>query len=850
MSDLAPYTPSPIVELAFVGRQSAYGPGAAQWHDISGDVYDARTYIGRSSEFASFNVGTLTLDLHNDDRKYDPSYSGSINPGFEGGNATIKLLAEFDAPAELYADTFDSALADWWSTVNGTTSISSGKLTGSGFCVASPMIDASRARVTVEIPTVAAGIGSTFVALASGVVDAHTDRSTFARVRITNGTIYFRTEAGGSSIEDSTTYNSTNHRWVRIEFTAADEIEYSISANGTSWTVAYTHTAADDATVFDNLPTHLRVVLEEAYASGAHAEFDNVTIDSYRLPVWYGYVDSFRLQYEEGGLASTCTVTAVDRLSYLADYTLPNTLREWLEAEYGTDLDDYWPMDTVAQDRPGGPKYLANTGFNATADWHALVPLEPADPLCTASTGAIKVPRLKPENGRKATPLVLTLPPDRDAAQGTSFAVSMWVQFPDYGGWGTAGTFDLWLSSSLPDGNLAFMALNMGITSSRMGGFVIDFEGDQLDTTEAGYLYDGLPHHVMFSRNGAELVVYLDGAALVYTYNAAATSNCYSYLEFLAIGPVGNSERETPEVIIDEVMIWRGYAPTPAEVESLYLAMTEGYLQPTGAGATISALLDTIGWSEDARAIDTGEVVVKLPGNLEGLNALSELNAIALAEGGRLFCDQLGRLCFHDRGRALRETRESTVRYSFTDTDRDATPIDVGIIEDSFKVALDDQFRITRAEVSREGGTAQVSTSSTDSRYTRTINGLPFINDFAALNLAEWLTFRYAASELRADEWQVNPETYTDDWQTVLGLGIGDRVDLSVTPANVGDPLTLDMILGLVRHDITPEEWLVSFHGTPTDTADYFLWDASETASDDHGWRDDTDDDPLGGAWG
>lgn len=240
---------------------------------------------------------------------------------------------------------------------------------------------------------------------------------------------------------------------------------------------------------------------------------------------------------------------------------------------------------------------------------------------------------------------------------------------------------------------------------------------------------------------------------------------------------------------------------------------------------------------------------MSLPGNLEGMNALELLNRIAQAENGRLFCDSLGRLVFHDRGRFLREPTESTSQYSFTDTDMDTSPTDVGIIEDSFKVTLDDQFRITRAEVTREGGYKQTSDAASSSRYTKSLSGMLFTTDLAALNLAQWLTFRYGSSELRADEWQVNPETYTDDWTTILQLGIGTRVDLSVTPASIGDPLTLDMILGMVAHEISDEEWLITFHGTPADTNDYFLWDSSESASDDHGWAD-SDNDPPGGAWG
>ena len=93
------------------------------------------------------------------------------------------------------------------------------------------------------------------------------------------------------------------------------------------------------------------------------------------------------------------------------------------------------------------------------------------------------------------------------------------------------------------------------------------------------------------------------------------------------------------------------------------------------------------------------------------------------------------------------------------------------------------------------------------------------------------------------------PEVYPDDWGTILDLEIGDRVSIEITPGGVGSAIELEQHISYIEHRITPDEWVITFNGTPVDPNDYFLWDSIEFADDDNGWAD-TDGDPIGGAWG
>ena len=286
-----------------------------------------------------------------------------------------------------------------------------------------------------------------------------------------------------------------------------------------------------------------------------------------------------------------------------------------------------------------------------------------------------------------------------------------------------------------------------------------------------------------------------------------------------------------------------------ADVSDLWDYLQVGYSEPRTSGEAIEALLDLIGWSATLRAIDQGETLVELPVNPGGLPALQLLQTIARTEGGRLFVDAQGRITFHDRGRATREAVETTVQYTFTDQDRDVRqPTDVGILDGTLRVVLDDRRQYEAAEVTRSGGVTQRVGSATPSR-TYSATDLLFLSDAGARSLADWIVFRYGSPQIRSDAWVIDPQIVPAHWEQLLELEIGHRVKLDLTPGGIGSSINLEQHLELIEHEITPERWTIKLNGSPVDPADYFLWAASATADNDHGWAD-TDNDPPGGAWG
>jgi len=87
---MAPYTPRPVVEVAF-----GYAPFDASpvWTDISSFVRSVRTNRGRTSEFDQFPAGTCSVALVDPDRTFDPTntagpYYGQLLP-----NVPIRVVA-------------------------------------------------------------------------------------------------------------------------------------------------------------------------------------------------------------------------------------------------------------------------------------------------------------------------------------------------------------------------------------------------------------------------------------------------------------------------------------------------------------------------------------------------------------------------------------------------------------------------------------------------------------------------------------------------------------------------------------------------------------------------------------
>ena len=554
------------------------------------------------------------------------------------------------------------------------------------------------------------------------------------------------------------------------------------------------------------------------------------TISAVDYHIWRGYVDGWPITYTDAGARSEVHLRCTDALRLLAERKMPDT-RETFFALFG-------PGTPGAFYKCDDPITFVNSG-TVGRDGTPATALALTDPLCVGSANALSIPSATPRPGGTLFAIGITAPLSSDNfLAGTDWTMAVTVLFTSNGARTifNSTACELEIDAS---GNLAFTVNGVGAT---------------LSATTTGVDYaDGFAHRLTLVRDNTAATLYANGTEVSTDTDAGATSAPAVSGYTIGATPVGGGiPPETfPAFVIDELMAWPGVAFTPTEVAELDTQLTVGFAAQRPSGLVVGDILDTIAWPASLRNLDGGEVVVQPPGNPQGNGALDLLHAVTTTEDGRLFVDAQGRIVFHERSRFLSETVESTVQYTFSGQTRDSSPSGVGLLDNTLSLVVDDRLTFQGAEITREGGTTQTAISTNPPARTYSATGLLSISDTQALNLAQWIVFRYATDLPRSESWQIDPETMPADWDNILTLDIGHRIKHDITPGPVGNPINLEQHLSYISHDITTDQWLITLNGTPTDPNEtaYFLWASTETADDDNGWGD-PDGTPPGGYWG
>jgi hypothetical protein len=280
-----------------------------------------------------------------------------------------------------------------------------------------------------------------------------------------------------------------------------------------------------------------------------------------------------------------------------------------------------------------------------------------------------------------------------------------------------------------------------------------------------------------------------------------------------------------PSWDIDDLMFFPGDALDATEVGDLYELQDNYYGGTVLTGERMGDVLTLIDWPAGLRDIDGGETFVG-PSDIAGDGALAYLQLVTASEDGRFFIGQDGNVVFHD---GLTISAATAAAATFTD---DGT--DNKYLAGSLRFTIDDRSIYNEAQVTRDGGVMQTATdASSVTAYgprTWSVSGLPVASDGIALNLAERKVARYKDPQTRADSWTVNPQRVPATWGTILGLEIGDHVELEVRPVNTGTRATVQLDLEQIVETITPDKYEVTFYGSPRDPniGAYLEWGGSD----------------------
>jgi hypothetical protein len=211
--------------------------------------------------------------------------------------------------------------------------------------------------------------------------------------------------------------------------------------------------------------------------------------------------------------------------------------------------------------------------------------------------------------------------------------------------------------------------------------------------------------------------------------------------------------------------------------------LTAGTATPQLTGARVSAVLDmpSVNWPADRRSIDTGNSTLGAD-VFEG-NALQYLQTVGGAsEQGLIFISKTGDFTFRDR---LDATPTTASLVSFAD---DGTGIPFTLTA----VNYGSELLYNEAVISNATGTAIANNERSQTAYGVSAYELQTLVDSDAQlqNIADFIVQKYADPEYRFETISVNLDTLSAGYKsTVLGLEIGDVVDITFTPNSIGDPI-------------------------------------------------------------
>lgn len=582
-------------------------------------------------------------------------------------------------------------------------------------------------------------------------------------------------------------------------------------------------------------------------------------------PIWSGYVDSWPAEYDEGGFNRTLELQCSDAFKVLGERSSPDTMQEDIEGLIGAGVLTRWyRFDRVIN---GEQVIRDNIVTDGSTDLHVYGKWDGQERVSAASGyGALgHAATQNPANELNQFYAAGNLigPFNKAPMQSDHWAVAFSFRITDQGDLRgsrlnlvsivehTPGDPDPpyhfrinlhqgWLDGS-GFGKHSVNApacpgcIQVDVATAGTPNFGGTGPGDRNDLTGGGdgvkntlgtfNPFDGNAHTLVLWRQAGQVELWVDGVQVYenLTGGAVGTPTWRPGFELRVYWPwvdtVEDQLTTTPGVAIQDLMMFHAVNLATFNPVDVHDALMVGMSQVTDSGNAVYLLLNRLGWPFAARDIDTGEVKVATVPNPYGNTPLELLQQYADSEGGRLFVGADGRVTFHAANRFETEATETTVQYTFSDTNS----TNVGI-DGALRVVINDDQVFEAAEVGREGGYKRFAALSDTPNKTYSLDGLRFVDDRQSQQRAERIVFLYGQPRARTESWDVWPEAYTTHWPNMLNLDIGHRVGCTVTPGDVGSQISLQEHLEYIEHNVTPEDWVLTMNGSPVDDTDYFVW--------------------------
>lgn len=217
-----------------------------------------------------------------------------------------------------------------------------------------------------------------------------------------------------------------------------------------------------------------------------------------------------------------------------------------------------------------------------------------------------------------------------------------------------------------------------------------------------------------------------------------------------------------------------------------------------------------VSWSAGTN-FDTGNATVQgdTVASQGPVNVLSYLQRVELAEPGALFVDAEGVLTFRSR-----EDLQNATSVVFADSA-------AGIRFSGIEVAYGAEELRNRAFIARQGaGTVTATNQASIDIYgpiDYSITDSLLSSDAQAQELADWLVNTYAEPQLRIDKLEIDlTKIPLADVNTVLGLELGDVVQVLYTPSGIGEQIDRFAAIDGISHSVDSDRHTVSLDVSQT----------------------------------
>lgn len=335
-------------------------------------------------------------------------------------------------------------------------------------------------------------------------------------------------------------------------------------------------------------------------------------------------------------------------------------------------------------------------------------------------------------------------------------------------------------------------------------------------------VFDEIDHHIVcVAEAGLALKCYIDGANVSTT--VIGTSQPLAR-QSIAFGV-------TPHTMnFDEIRVYQGTIPTPAEIANHYTMGTDPWANDTPA-ERIDRVLDLIDWPTADRDLSATGSALQRTGL--GGTALEHLLLIEETELGQVFLTADGKVKYVGRNDMI--TGDYIVsQATFGDAIDELGYTRMG----GYRKSDDTVRNIVRRQ--REGGAEVVATDAASrAQYgpkTESTSGTQETTDVEAFDRASYRLAHVKDAVSYVSSLELEPRgDPAAMFPVLLAQELGYRITLTRRPQNVGDAIIQDTTVQGIEHTIAPKKWQTRLYIDPLAAQLYFLFDDTLWDADD--WR-------------